>query len=55
MIRLRKLLEEIRDGVELIFVAEENALQKTLNIVKGKGGELPIRIKVKIDEKELDK
>ena len=52
MLKIRELIKEIQDGVELIFVAEENALQKSLDILKGKGGELPIKIKVKIDEKE---
>lgn len=52
LFKIRDLIKEIQDGVELVFVAEENAFKKTLDILNGKGGELPIKIKIKIDEKD---
>ena len=52
MFRIRKLLAEIQDGVELIFVVEDNCLEKTIKIIKGQGGELPIKVRIKVEEED---
>lgn len=47
---LKQLISEIKDGVDVIFVVEDNAVSKLGEMLQGKGGELPIKIKIKVDE-----
>ena len=54
LFKLKDLIAEIKDGVEIVFVVEDNATYKLGEILRGRGGELPLKIKIKIEE-ENDK
>jgi len=54
MFRIRELIREIEDGVELSFEVEDGAAKTLLKIISGKGGTFPVKVKIKIQE-DVDK
>ena len=55
--KLRELIEEIQDGIEITFEVSEDSSKMIAKILAGQGGKLPIKVKIKIDEndeKDLD-
>lgn len=52
LFKLKELIAEIKDGVDIVFIVEDNATYKLGEILRGRGGELPLKIRIKIDENE---
>ncbi len=55
ILKIRDLIEEIRDGVEIQFEVDNNAAKTLLSIISGNGGTFPIKVKIKIQEDEKSK
>jgi hypothetical protein len=52
ILKLRELIEEIKDGVELSFEVEEDASKQIIKILSGESGKIPIKVKIKIVEED---
>ena len=50
ILKLRDLIDEIRDGVEVVFEVEKDAAKTFLKIIQGEGGRVPIKVKINIEE-----
>ncbi len=51
-LKIRDLVEEIKDGIEIQFEVDNNAAKTLLSIISGNGGTFPIKVKIKIEEDE---
>jgi len=50
ILKLRDLIDEIKDGIELTFEVEKDAATTLLKIIAGEGGEFPVKVKIKLEE-----
>lgn len=52
ILKLRELIEEIKDGIELSFEVDADASKQIIKILSGEPGRIPIKVKVKIVEED---
>lgn len=55
ILKIRDLIEEIKDGVEIQFEVDKSAASTLLSIISGNGGTFPVKIKIKLEENEKKK